>query len=75
MITKRFDHGTAFEETFTVTLRGEVEGTPLGWGSATHESAWLEEALLASVKSAVARFYQCNLHGVSIKVGVKGNGL
>ena len=68
MKTIRYEHGTAFEETFTVTLQGEVEGQPVGWGCASHEKKWLEDSLRDAVKEAVARFYQCQLNGVSIHV-------
>ena len=70
MTTKRFDHGTAFEQTFTVTLRGEVEGQPVGWGCDSHEKEWLEKSLLVAVKIAVERYYQCQLHGVYLQVSL-----
>ena len=68
MKTKPYDHGTAFEETFTVMLKGEVEGNPVGWGCSRHEKKFLEDSLRDVVKEAVARFYQCQLQGVSIEV-------
>lgn len=68
MKIKRYEHGTAFLEIFAVTLQGEVEGQPVGWGSASHKKKWLEGSLRATVKEAVERFYQCQLHGVSIRV-------
>jgi len=66
-----YPHGIAFQETFTVTLRGQVVGDPIGWGSAEHEAKWLENGLREVVKNAVARFYQCELLGTSIKIEFK----
>ncbi len=70
MTLKQFPHGTAFVEAFTVSVRGEVVGEPVGWGSASHEKHWLESALLPAVRDALARFYQCELRGVSLQVTV-----
>jgi hypothetical protein len=70
MKTKRYEHGTAFEETFTVMLRGEVEGQPVGWGCANHEKKWLEDSLRDAVKEAMARYYQCQLYGVSLDITI-----
>lgn len=71
MKTKRYEHGTAFEKSFTVTLNGEVEGQPCGWGCASHEKKWLEDSLRDTVKEAISRFYQCRLNGVSIRVDLQ----
>lgn len=73
MKIKRYEHGTAFEETFAVTLQGEVKGQPVGWGSASHKKEWLEDSLRATVKEAVERFYpECQFYGVSIRVTFPG---
>lgn len=68
MKTKHYKNGTQFEETFTVTLRGEVCGRPVGCGSAEHEKHLLEDELHQVVKNAVAKFYQCQLEGTSLMV-------
>ena len=70
MKLKQYEHGTAFEESFTLHLRGEIEGQPVGWGCREHEKKWLEDSLRDVVKEAVARFYQCRLHGVSLNVEI-----
>lgn len=70
MKTTQYPHGTAFEHTFQVTARGEVEGQPMGWGDASHEKKWFEESLRDAVKDALARYYQCRLSGVSLDVTV-----
>ena len=71
MKTTKYEHGTAFEETFTVTLKGEVEGQTVGWGCDSHKKKWLEDSLRDVVKDAIARYYQCQLHGVSISVEIQ----
>lgn len=60
--------GKAFEESFTVTLRGEVIGNPLGCGSGKHEKKFLEEELHAVVSQAIARYYQVSVQETSIEV-------
>jgi len=72
MTTKQYPHGTAFVHAFTVTVRGEAVGQPVGWGSAIYEKQWLEESLLSAVRDALARYYQCELHGVSLTVTLPG---
>ena len=67
MKLKQFEHSVSFEEEFTVKLRGEVIGQPLGWGTDTHYKSWLEESLFRSIKNAVERYYQAVLLGTSIE--------
>jgi len=57
-----------FKKTFTVTLRGQTEGQPFGWGCAEHQRKWLEDSLHDAVAQAFARYYQCQLDGTSINV-------
>jgi len=68
MRTTKYDHGTAFVESFTVTLRGEVDQQPFGCSDANSQKRFLEQLLHLSVKEAIAQFYQCRLHGTSIEI-------
>jgi hypothetical protein len=57
-----------FEKTFTVTLKCEAVGRPVGWGDAGHEKRWLEATLAEGVREALARYFQCELHAIDFTI-------